>query len=304
MPRKISPLFEDLVEQYIENHAKRNKRSWRFDQSTFENYWLPAFEGRMVHTITRRDIVETLDTFRKHPKSGKEELGPVLNRYFAVCRKMFNWAISQALIEDNPCKMVTLPVKERSRKRVLDMPEYDKILDALERDDIGISKQMKNAIKLLILIPARRSEICGMRWDEISLRRSLWTIPEERTKNGEPRIIPLSKQAVEILKSIPQHNSYVFPHRTKRHDRPMTADSINHACNKIRKVVSLRDWRPHDFRRSAGTHIRRLGCDRHTLKLILGHTMSSVTDIYDRYDGMDDRTLYLQKWADEVLPTI
>ncbi len=63
----------------------------------------------------------------------------------------------------------------------------------------------------------------------------------------------------------------------------------------------LNNWRPHDFRRSVATHLRRLGTDRHVVKRILGHADRDVTAIYDRYSMLPERRAALELWAQELV---
>ena len=56
--------------------------------------------------------------------------------------------------------------------------------------------------QLLLLTGQRREEVAGMRWDEVDLRKAVWTIPRERCKNGKPHHLDLSQQALGILRSL------------------------------------------------------------------------------------------------------
>lgn len=309
MPRKTSIAFDDLAEEYLQKYAIPRKRSWRDDQRSLHRYWIPQFGSRQVHTIERREIVLALEHFRENPINGKKPLGTVLNVHLAIVRKMFNWAISQALLDANPCHMVGKPAKQINRERVLEMPEFEAIFETMEDPDVGVTTTLKMIVYMMALTGARRAEVCHMKWAEVDLRRATWTIRETRTKNSHGRVIPLSTQAVEILKYWKANkqrkgNPWVFVGRDQRSEpKPISPDSVNNAVVRIRQAVGFSDWTPHDIRRSAGTHMRRLGCDHHTLKLILGHSLNNnVTAIYDRYDAMDERREALQRWGDDLLP--
>lgn len=66
----------------------------------------------------------------------------------------------------------------------------------------SMSIVLTSAIKLLILIGARRGEVAAMRWDELNLNEGIWMLPSERTKNRQAHIIHLSSLAIEVLQSL------------------------------------------------------------------------------------------------------
>jgi integrase len=65
----------------------------------------------------------------------------------------------------------------------------------------------------------------------------------------------------------------------------------------------LVNWRPHDFRRSVATHLRRLGVDRHVVKRVLGHAERDVTATYDRYNLLAEARAALELWMTELVPS-
>ena len=98
--------FPELAREYLERHAKRQKRSWRKDQLILEKDALPRFRKRKVKDITRRDIIAMLDDIvaRGAPIQA--------NRTLEVVRKLFNWAVARDILEANPCYRVPKPSTE------------------------------------------------------------------------------------------------------------------------------------------------------------------------------------------------
>jgi len=68
-----------------------------------------------------------------------------------------------------------------------------------------------SALELQILTAARPGEVVGARWSEFGLKGRVWTIPAEHMKADQDHTIPLSPQAVKVLKDLPQNNEFVFP---------------------------------------------------------------------------------------------
>ena len=64
--------------------------------------------------------------------------------------------------------------------------------------------------KLLLLTGQRRTEVADMEWREINLDKSLWSLPSDRTKNGKPHVVPLSRQAAAIIAAFPANRDLVL----------------------------------------------------------------------------------------------
>lgn len=86
-----------LIEEYLEKHAKPNKRSWEEDQRILYKDVLSSWGNRKAKDITRRDVIQLLDKI-------KERGAPIIaNRTLACVRRMFNFAIKRALLDSSPC---------------------------------------------------------------------------------------------------------------------------------------------------------------------------------------------------------
>jgi integrase len=151
---------------------------------------LPAWRGRSIDTITQRDVVAVLD--------GIADRGAVIKarRVYANLKRMFKWCMARGFITDDPMKGLEKPGKEKSRERTL----TDKELAAVWRAVDG--GPFDSIVKLLILTGARREEIGQLKWSEID--GDTIRLEGTRTKNGGPHLIPLSKPALDLLKSLPR----------------------------------------------------------------------------------------------------
>src|SRR5688500_17667737 len=97
------------------------------------------------------------------------------HRVLATVRKMFNWGISQDLLETNPCHKLAAPSPERQRDRVLTEKEIHKVWKAFESETSAVA----DVYKLRLLTAQRGGEVLGMAWDEIDMAGRWWTIPSE-----------------------------------------------------------------------------------------------------------------------------
>jgi integrase len=152
-------------------------------------------------------------------------------------------------------------------------------------------------IQLLILTGTRRQEIGGLRWDEI--REAEIELSGERTKNGEPHTIPLSKPARAIIAELPKvaGSEFVF---TTTGKTPVSGWSK--AKNELPQFKP--SWTLHDLRRTVATGLQRQGVSLQVIEAVLGHTSGSrsgVVGIYQRHNFADEKAAALETWGQHVL---
>ena len=166
-------LAADTVErwaaQFIELHARRKTRALTLAQyeSVLRRLVLPAWRGRTVHDIKRRDVIELLEQIALDR--------PIMaNRTHGVISKLFNWLCERDVIVASPCAGVKRPSEETARERVLTDREIKRLWLACD----AIGGPAGACIKTLLLTGQRRSEVAGMRRSEIS--GDVWSLPGEK----------------------------------------------------------------------------------------------------------------------------
>ncbi|WP_334130209.1 tyrosine-type recombinase/integrase [Sneathiella sp.] len=283
----------DLADEYLERHAKIKKKSWRQDEGQLERDVLPEWRNRDLTTIKRSDVIWLLDRIeaRGSPISA--------NRMLALLRKMYNWAISKDLVDENPAYGVARVARERSRQRVLQDDEILKIWNA--------ASEMKGPwgpyIKLLMLTLQRRSEVAGIVRSEVDLEARMWTIPEARTKNGRRHNVPLSLAAALLLESIEDYGfDYYFPsHGKGRGKTPISG--MSKAKVELDRLSGVTDWVLHDLRRTGTSYLAKIGIEPHVADKILNHVsgeISGVAAVYNRYQYDDRKRQALDLWARHI----
>ena len=193
-------------------------------------------------------------------------------------------------------------IKEVSRDRVLTDDEIIAYWKGCEVEGYPFEQFGK----LLLLTGQRRDEIASMRWSELDLHRGTLTLKAERTKNGTAHIVPLSRQALDLLRSIRRFlgSVYVF---TSTGKTPISG------CGRFKDRrdtfvgLNAEDWRFHDVRRTVATHMAMLKVDPHIIEAVLNHKsgiVSGVASIYNRHAYFDEKRSALQIWGDyvELLP--
>jgi integrase len=278
--------FADLARDYIERHAKRQKRSWRKDLLILQKDVLPRFGKGKARDITRRDIIALLDDIvaRGAPIQA--------NRTLEIVRKLFNWAVGRDILGANPSYGISKPSSENRSDRVLSAEEIRAMWTALECE-VPLTAA---AFKLRLLTAQRGAEVLTMRWDQIS--NGWWTIPAEVAKNGLAHRVPLSPQSLALLDEIRplgKGSEWVFP--GGRGDGHRVA--IHKAHNRIRHRAGVA-FVPHDLRRTAASFMTSMGISRLVVSKILNHVETGVTSVYDRHSYDREKRTALESWARRV----
>jgi hypothetical protein len=184
------PTFGDLTEQYLDRHAPR-KRSARDDRAMLNTH-LTVFHTRKLTDVTRNDVA------RLHAKVG--ETAPYrANRIVALLRKMFNLAHDWGFYNgENPATRIQ-SFKEESRDRFVQPEELPRLFRAIGEEP---NLYIRTVFLTALLTGARRAEVLSMRWDDVSLTRAEWRIPQ--TKAGRPHLLPLPHVLVATLSSLPR----------------------------------------------------------------------------------------------------
>jgi len=293
-----APTFEAVAREYLEKHAKPKKKSWKEDERMIIKYLLPEFGKQYAADISRRTIREYLE--RKAAANA-----PIMaNRIRALLQKIYNWAISADILENNPVFLVPVPAKARKRERVLTEDELRRVWYALEDDvknsdrECLKSKTLSAGItKLRILTAQRGGEIMAMEWAEVDMDACWWTIPARKVKNELTHRVPLSSATLKVLREMKavvgdSCSKFVFP--SPKGDTHI--GELQKALQRIRKATGI-DFVGHDFRRTASSLMTGMRIPRLTVSKILNHAEAGVTTIYDRHSYDAEKREALETWA-------
>lgn len=154
------------------------------------------------------------------------------------------------------------------------------------------------AIRLLMLTLARTKELREATWSEFDLDAALWRVPAARMKKRREHIVPLSRQAVDLLaelKKLTGERHYLFPN-TRRHDAPMPATTLNRALEYLGMRGKLSC---HGFRSTASTQLNECGYRPDVIEMALAHAEKNATrKAYNQALYLSERREMLQEWAD------
>jgi integrase len=190
---------------------------------------------------------------------------------------------------------------ETRRERVL----TDDELALVWRASMATDSLFGSIYRLLILTGARRGEIGGLRWTEI-IDGDI-SLSGERTKNGQPHVIPLAAPARAIIEELPHFagSPFAFGLRTP------TGGAWDRAKAKLDAAAAdqkhgepIAPWRVHDLRRTVATGLQRLGFNLQVIEAVLGHisgSRSGVVAVYQRHSFADEKREALEAWGAHVM---
>lgn len=187
-------------------------------------------------------------------------------------------------------------VKHMARVNVLEIPQ-------LMRDIAGYEGELvtRLVLQFMALTFARTTEMIQAEWGEIDERKAEWRVPAERMKMRDPHIVPLSRQALEILTKLRAINGserYVFSSIESRTHGHISNNTMLYALYRTGYKSRMTG---HGFRGLAATVLRELGYSREVVDVQLAHAeRNQVTAAYVHAEYLPERSLMMQRWADYV----
>ena len=264
--------------------------------ASLRNHVFPVLGTRPVRDIASRDIKQVVQAI------DNQGAGETAGRVFQRLRSIYRFALSGDLVEVDPTyplkpsEMFTpRGVRHRLALAETDMLSFFRKLGAYEGDP-----STRAALELLILTAVRPGELRGARWKEIKASMSLWRIPAERMKMASEHVVPLSTQALAILKRMKATNSgseLVFPSPFYP-GKPLSDGTLNSALARLGyKGVAT----AHGFRTLFSTCANESGWSPDIIEKQLAHEeRNEVRGAYNRAQWMTERAKLMQWWADRL----
>ena len=263
--------LQELFDWYLENHSKPHKRTWQWDERQFKNRFLP-WAKKPVSMIARAEVQKF------HIALGESKGIYAANKMLELLGTMYRVG-SQNEPDKVPCPDPTKGIKRfarEERERFLDADELPKFIEAVKLLEREVSRDF---LMLCLWTGARRSNVAGMRWADVSLETAIWIIPRQDSKNKKPMNIALSPPALEILKRRKKTATgpFVLPGQgpTGHYNCP------REAIAKVCELSGIKDLRVHDLRRTLGSWMA-VNSPLQVVGKQLGHSSIKSTAIYAR----------------------
>lgn len=267
------------------------KDIWR----SLEKDVFPTIGEIPVQQIKARTLVEALEPIKA--RGALETVRRLVQRI----NEIMIYAVNTGLIDANPASGVGMAF-EKPRKQnmpTLRPEELPKLMRSLVMSNLSVPTRCLIEWQLLTLV--RPSEASDARWEEIDLDTRLWTIPPERMKAKREHLVPLSRQALDILevmKPISAHREHIFPSRNNP-KQPMNSQTANAALKRIGyggKLVA------HGLRSIASTALNESNFNSDVIESALAHTdRNEVRKAYNRSIYLKQRIELMEWWGNFVM---
>jgi len=291
----IQNIFGVIAAEYIAN-LEANKVA---ESTVAKNRWLLE---QLAAPLARRPIAEItsaelLEILKRIEKRGCRESA---KRLRGVIGAVFRYAIVTLRATSDP----TLALRGALLRPIVN--HHAAITDevqvgALMRsiDEFDGWPTLRAAMLLAALTMARPGDIRGMRRSEINFEKSVWRIPAERMKMRRPHDVPLSTQAVKVLKEIwpySENGDLVLP-ALRSPDRTLSENAMNSALRRM--GYTKEEMTSHGFRSTASTILNEHGFNPDVIEAALAHQDEDpVRRAYNRATYLPERTKLMQEWAD------
>jgi integrase len=295
--QKHDNTFQSVAQKWLETTASQRKANTDTKlKSWLSRDVLPQLGNLPISEIKTTDILVAL---RKMEARGVFD--SVL-RVKQIISRIMKFAVREGLIERDPTYELQGPDTFKSRPTKHHAAITDpKTFGGLLRAIAGYEGHfvIKAALRLSPMLYVRPGELRAMEWAEVDLEKATWSIPGHRMKMSNDHIVPLSTQAVGILKqlrSITGDRKIVFP-SIKGEGRSISENTLNSALNAIGYDGTMH--RAHGFRASARTMLdEQLGFPAHLIEHQLAHAVKDANGrAYNRTSHLEERKKMMQRWS-------
>jgi integrase len=284
-------------------HANQRAK-WTVDHAAtilrrLETHLFPALGSRPIAEIDAPELLDALRRIERHAQTNSRGSNEIAHRMLQTSGQIFRYAIATGRARRNPSVDLrgALKAKERTRNYAAlsetELPEFLKKLDAYDGHP-----QTKLAMRLLLLTFVRTGELRGAEWSEFELDKAQWRVPGERMKMRSEHIVPLSTQAIEVVRELQKFNEgrrHVFANQAN-HEKPMSENTLLFALYRMGYHSRAT---AHGFRATASTILNEQGFRPDVIERQLAHVeRNKVRAAYHRAEYLPERRKMMQHWAD------
>jgi integrase len=241
---------------------------------------LPAFGDRLVTAITQTDVIEFFGRMKERYPAGARGLLNLLS-------VIFNYAVQWGIRPDNPATKIKRG-RSPERTRYLNSDELARLTAALDAHPCPAA----DILRLLLLCGSRKTETMMATWDQFDLVTGTWIKPSTATKQKRTHSVPLSPEAVAVLRRMRAENPTNHLFISARTGKPYTHDGgdlmLRDCWRRVLRTASLSNLRIHDLRHSYASFLINSGSSLAVVGGLLGHSQPQVTA---RYAHLLDSTL-------------
>jgi integrase len=286
--------FQAVALEWLDKQAKTlapitlKKAEWLLE------FLYPEIGHTPVREVTPPQVLAAL---RKIEARGHHE---TTHRAKQRCSQVFRYAVATGRAERDvtaDLRGALTAVTSQNHASIRDPAKIGQLMRAIDGYDGEATTAA--ALKLAALTFVRPGELRGAEWAEFDLTAAEWRIPGSRMKMGELHVVPLSTQALAILRDLQGrtgNGQFVFPSLLTR-DRSMSENTVNTALRRL--GYSNEEMTGHGFRSMASTSLNEQGWSPDLIELQLAHAeRNKVRAAYNKAQRLAERRKMMQAWAD------
>lgn len=287
--------FEKVFNEWFTKfHSTKDPDTQKRMKSYFTKYVFPYIGSRPIKELAPKDIWKCVE--RMEQKGIVESA----HRTLSYCGHVFRYATANGFAERDitvDLKGLLPPSIKKHYATIIEPREIGKLLRAI--DEYQGHYPVTCALKLAPLLFVRPGELRRAEWEEFDFERAEWHIPPEKMKIKVKHIVPLSTQALTILKELYIFNGrgqYLFP-SLMTNKRPVSDNTFNTALRRM--GYTKEEMTAHGFRAMASTLLNEQGYNRDWIERQLAHCeRNKVRAAYNYAEFMQERRTMMQEWAD------
>jgi integrase len=257
---KIS--FKELINRYFQNEYKGSDPK---GQKHKLNFWISKIGDKNIEDITKSEISIALQEFPSKYSNA------TVNRYKAALSVVFSYACRNYNLADNPVRYIPSRPENNQRTRYLFEIEREKLFASCKQSRWG---KLYLLVLMAITTGARKGELMNLDWSDIDFERQTAIII--KTKNGQPKSLPLTSNVIDELNKFKESKGLVFASKTK----PSSPYCINKTWKIALLTAKIEDFRFHDLRHTTASYLAQSGASLLEIAEVLGHKQIQMTKRY------------------------
>jgi len=269
-------LFKEWATTYLDMEAVKTLRSYQDRVEIMKRQLIPYFGAKILTEIRPADV----EAYRaqRMKRNGKKASTQTVNNDQVVLKHALNIAVRTGLLAWNAAARVPLPNPQNERDRVLSDEEWGKLYDVAK-------PHLKPVLLLAYQLGQRMSEIVGLTWDRVDVKRGFIALRTIDTKTKKPRQVPMTPDVKDTLQQLARVRGLATRHVFLYEGKPLR--DFRTAFRTAMEEAGVTGFRFHDLRHCAATNLRRAGIDTTTAMQIVGHTSPQMWKRYNHIREAD-----------------
>lgn len=289
---------KELVNRWYKNYIVKHRKQPLQIRQLIDADINPLLGERDINELEARDITKALD------KIVARDSNVHANKVLSAIKQAFSYAVSRGELKINPALYIRardIGGIEKPRERFLTLDEIKHLWLFLSEGRHGVSLQITNAIKILLLTGVRTGELRVAKWEEIDFENSLWTIPAANTKTNITMRVHLTDLVKSLFMAL-YHCSMGKNVISGTDGYTLITDrALPRAVNRLQERIGIPKWTAHDLRRTFATQLgETLNIDPVVIEKCLGHKMPKIMATYNKNEMLPQRKEALEQWSSFV----